>query len=193
MRSTGGGFLRITRSQLGTAGRVLGAVGLGLSPYLGQVVEPLEGLLNLFPTLPFDTRTLGIPLFAFVMGVVAFVAPKLESNPQDLKRGLYVAAGCLVAFVVVNISTVVHRPVAGGEETVSVLVGFTRPDSCIDCKPEMPDAKCLEYTTLNPSRIWSCWSTFQINASLTLLILAYLGLTASTGFVIGVAGRGSHP
>jgi hypothetical protein len=38
------------------------------------------------------------------------------------------------------------------------LVGFSRPDTCQECDPEMPDLECLEYTTLDQTTIQSCWS-----------------------------------
>lgn len=176
-------------SKRGTVGRAIGATALGLSPYLGHVFEPLEALLSLFPTLPFDTQLLGIPLSAFVMGTTSFVVPKLVASERLLRIGVIGAIICLLLFVTVHIATVVHRPIAGGEQTASVLVGFTRPETCRDCTPTMSDVECLEYTTLNPSRIQSCWGQGRIKLSLAVLVLSYLGLAFFVGLVIGIVGR----
>lgn len=174
------------------------SVAVGLAPLLGSVEVPgFSALLQLFPTLPWDTRKTIIPLAAFAMGVTAAVVQFRASDRLSDKRlrTLFnrTVAAIVVAFLVLVIShTLLVRQirVPAVESEVPVLIGFYRPQSCSACPASMSDSACIvDRVSLNPTAIESCWGDLNIRSGFLLLALSYLGLMVSFGSLMGYLMR----
>ncbi len=169
------------------------SVAVGLAPFLGLAGVPgFRSLLSLFPTAPFDTHQTLIPLSAFLMGVVAvgvqFYArrrPEWASLGTAFKKLAIVILAALLLLLVLHVLTV-HQIMVGAGESVSVLLGFTRPATCQECDTSMSNPECLGHTTLDPGRILSCWSELQIRISFLAMALAYLVLVGTFGALVGI-------
>lgn len=172
------------------------SVSIGLAPFLGTVGVPgFHSLLSLFPELPFDTTKTVIPLAAFLMGIVAVGVQFYASNRPEwsrlgivFKRVMLLIAGALLILLIVHVMSVEQVQVETPEssESISVLLGVSRPETCKECEPAMSNRECLEYTTLSPARILSCWSEPQIRLTFLALALAYLVLMSAFGALVGV-------
>jgi hypothetical protein len=169
-------------------------VPLGLAPFLGNLDVPgFSPLLSLFPELPFNTQTIVIPISSFVMGVMAVIVQFFSEDKHSKKtvRNKFYRSVILMAFfgiclVSLHTITVVQKPLQGSDRSVSVMVGFSRPETCKECTQEMSNVECLTKTSLDPSRILTCWIERQIQISFLLLFLSYLVVTGCFGWMIGL-------
>lgn len=165
-------------------------VGLGLAPYLGQFDIPFfSPLLSLIPE---SVQNILLPLSAALMGTVAVVvqwyAGEKLSNTwlrKFFSRTLLLTAITFVALTLVHSYFVVTVPIQGGEESVSFLVGFSRPNKP-PCNEEMSDSECIKHITLDSSKVDSYWGDRQVRFAKLLLIFSYLLFTGSFGTLIGL-------
>ena len=96
-----------------------------------------------------------------------------------------VAIGAFIILIVIHTFVVVTIPILGGKESVSFVVGFTRPNKP-PCSAEISDAACLKLLTLDTSEIESFWGDKQIRLAKGLLIITYLLFTGAFGAIIGL-------
>lgn len=163
---------------------------MGLAPYLGILRVPLfSPLLNLIPGSIQDTA---IPLSAALMGMVAVVVQWYGGEHITHKwlrklfgRTLLVSMITFLALIVIHTSVVVVVPILGGEDEVTVVVGFTRPIKP-PCTVGVSDLECIERITLDPSAIESFWGDRQVRLARLALVLSYLIFTSSFGALIGL-------
>lgn len=174
------------------------SVALGLAPLLGFVKVPgFAALLDLFPTIPWDTRKTIIPLSAFAMGVTAVViqfraADKITDYRLKavFNRTLLGIILTFVALVVSHTLLVRQIRVPAADDEVAVLVGFYRPQTCVQCTPAMSDSACIvDHLSFNPTAIESCWGDVNIRLGFLVLGLSYLSLMATFGSLIGYLMR----
>lgn len=167
---------------------------IGLLPFLGLINVPgFNALLSLFPSAPIDMRTTIIPLSSFLMGVVAVVLQfnALETLTDKKLRGyfrntLWIMGLAFVALLVLHTLTVEKKVLDGGRNSVSILLGFSRPPppEC-ECEKVISNSQCLDQISLDPSEIRSCWGDRQINFTNLALSGTYLALTGGFGALIG--------
>ena len=165
-------------------------VGIGLAPYLGLLDLPLfKPLLALIPE---SIQNTVIPLSSALMGTAAVVTEFYGGEYVSrarlrrlFKRTLFVAIGAFIILIVIHTFVVVTIPILGGKESVSFVVGFTRPNKP-PCSAEISDAACLKLLTLDTSEIESFWGDKQIRLAKGLLIITYLLFTGSFGAIIGL-------
>jgi uncharacterized membrane protein len=165
-------------------------VGLGLAPYLGAFDLPFfKPLLGLIPELIQNTA---IPLSSALMGIVAvvteFYGGERLTRPmlrKLFKKTLLIAALAFIILIIVHTWIVVTVPILGGKESVSYVVGFSRPMRP-PCTVDVSDAECIKYLTLDTSVIESFWGDRQIRVAKGLLILSYLSFTSAFGTIIGL-------
>ena len=166
---------------------------LGLAPLLGTARVPgFTALLTLFPRWPFDMAKPIIPIAAFLMGTLAAIIQfyatekiRRSSIRRWAKKTIAVIFLGLLTLLVVyifSVETVTYQ----GTKSVSVLVGFYRPDACPDCTPQMSNAECLEHTTLKPAKIKSCWGDKNLNIAYLTLSLLYLTVMGGFGVLVGL-------
>jgi hypothetical protein len=170
------------------------SVAAGLAPLLGTLRVPgFEALLNLFPTLPWNTQKSVIPLAAFAMGVTAVVIQLRTADSvtaarlKKLFRRTLVAI--IVCFAILSIGhTMLVRQVripAVNDET-AVLVGFFRPAACTPCSASMSDSECIsKHLSFSPERIQSCWGDANLRVAFLLMLFAYVSLMCGFGSLVG--------
>lgn len=165
-------------------------VGLGLAPYLGLMDLPLfKPLLALIPE---SIQNTVIPLSSALMGTAAVVTEFYGGEyvtrarlRKLFKRTLLIAIAAFIILIIIHTFVVVTIPILGGKESVSFVVGFTRPDKS-PCSAEISDAACVKLLTLDTSEIESFWGDKQIRLAKGLLIVIYLLFTGSFGAIIGL-------
>lgn len=172
------------------------SVVLGLLPLLGTVGVPgFTSLLSMFPQLPFDTTGSVIPIASFLMGAIAAAIQFYSADGVSkarirrmMTRTIAVTGAALLLLLVVHTFSVEHKRVRSFEETttVSVLLGFSRSPDCQECRSSMSNVECLDYTTLNPGRIRSCWGDRNINVAFILLAVLYLTVMGGFGVMVGL-------
>ena len=165
-------------------------VGIGLAPYLGLLNVPLfKPLLALIPE---SIQNTVIPLSSALMGTAAVVTEFYGGEyisrarlRRLFKRTLLIAIVAFIILIVIHTFVVVTIPILGGKESVSFVVGFTRPNKP-PCSAEISDAACLKLLTLDTSEIESFWGDKQIRFAKGLLIITYLLFTGAFGAIIGL-------
>lgn len=165
-------------------------VAVGLSPYLGLLHVPFfVPLLNLIPE---SIQTSVIPLSAALMGTVAAVVQWFEHEGINqvllrrfFKRILFTITTSFVVLLVVHTMVVVSVPILGGRDSVTFIVGFTRPDKP-PCTVDVSDSDCIKRITLDTSAIESFWGDRAVRLATLSLSLAYLAFTGSFGALIGL-------
>lgn len=164
-------------------------VAIGLAPYLGEINVPLfRPLLSLIPE---SLRNVVLPLSAALMGVIA-VAVQWYGSDRLSRRSLRVAfrnaiLSTILAFislVVVYIFGVSTVPILAGQDSVSFVVGFQRPDggSC----EGLSDSECIKRLSFDESAIESYWGDRQVRFSKLALTLTYLLFTSCFGVLVGL-------
>lgn len=179
------------------------SVVVGLLPFLGTVGVPgFAALLGMFPELPFDTARSVVPIAAFLMGTIAasiqFYSTETLSPARmrrAMARTITTTVASLVLLLVVHTFTVERKRItnAQGATSVSILLGFSRLADCQECTPRMSNTECLDYTTLNPVRIRSCWGDRSVNLAFVLLSLLYLSVMGGFGVMVGLGILKSKP
>ncbi len=87
--------------------------------------------------------------------------------------------------MVVHTFVVVQIPILGGEDTITFLVGFSRPYED-PCTVEVSDSECIKLLTFDLSGIESFWSDRRIRVAKLSLLFSYLAFTGSFGALVGV-------
>jgi hypothetical protein len=163
---------------------------IGLAPYLGRVRVP--GFTPLLSLIPNSIQDVAIPISAAVMGVVAVVVQWWGYNQPTrawrvawFKRTVFLFVMGAVVLTTVRIFVVVRVPFRGGKDSETFIVGFVRPVKP-PCTEEISDAECIKYLTFDQSRIASFWGDRQVRLAELSLILTYVALTSSFGFLVGL-------
>ncbi|HEX8117969.1 MAG TPA: hypothetical protein VF521_11915 [Pyrinomonadaceae bacterium] len=164
-------------------------IGVGLAPYLGVLEVP--GFKSLLTFLPNSMRDTLIPLSAALMGMLAVVIQWYGGERISRKwlrklfaRTLLTAILTFVVLIVVRELVVRDIPIRDGK-TLSVVVGFIRPDSA-PCPRGMSDRDCLLRVTLNPAAIDEFWGERQVALARLSLIFPYLLFTGAFGMLVGL-------
>jgi len=165
-------------------------VSVGLAPYLGLFRVPFfVPLLNLIPE---SIQNTAIPLSAALMGTVAVVVQWFARDRmsrvllrKSFKRTLFIIGMSFIVLLILHTMVVVSVPILGGQDSVSFIVGFTRPQKP-PCPAEVSDSDCIKRITLDPSAIESFWGDRAVRLATLSLILAYLAFTGSFGSLIGL-------
>jgi hypothetical protein len=165
-------------------------IGVGLAPYLGLFKVPF--FAPLLDIIPDPIRNMVIPLSAALMGMVAVVVQWYGGEYLTRKRlrtvfgrTLLIAVLTFVVLIIIHTAVVVTVPILGGEDSVSFIVGFTRPLKP-PCTSEVSDAECIERVTFDTKAIESFWGDRQIRLARLALMLSYLLFTSSFGALIGL-------
>jgi hypothetical protein len=165
------------------------SVGVGLAPVLGTVGVPL--FTPLLTLIPLQIRSEAITLSTAAMGLIA-ITIQWSSHRAPGKRILekrfrVVLATTLVTFIILFlVSNFLVVPVhyLTGQKKVSFLKGFSRPipDPCAG----LSDEACIQQKlTFNIADVDGYWGDGQIALSRCAFLLAYVGLLAQFGVLIG--------
>jgi hypothetical protein len=165
-------------------------IGVGLAPYLGKLRIPFFApLLSLIPDSLQDTI---IPLSAALMGIIAVVTQWYGGERNSRKwfqkvftRTLVALLLTFVALTVIHSLTVVRVPILGGKDTVSFLVGFTRPMKP-PCTEDTSDSECIKRLTFDTTKIESFWGDRQVRIAKLALIFPYLSFMTEFGLLVGL-------
>lgn len=165
-------------------------VSVGLSPYLGLLNVPLfRPLLDLIPLTLQNTL---IPLSSALMGLIAVAVQWQFGEKLGRKRlnALFVRSFifCIVTFfalTIVHTFFVVNIPIKAGTQSVSVLVGYSRP-LAEPCMAGISDEACIELLSFDPAEISSFWGDRQIRIAKLLLFGSYLSFTSAFAILIGL-------
>lgn len=165
-------------------------VAVGMSPYLGVLNIPFfRPLLDLIPV---TLQNILIPLSSASMGIIAAVVQWYTGSTFTRKRLNSLFVKCLTvcflsffALMIIHTIFVVSIPIKAGKETVSFLVGYSRPVE-EPCPSSVSDGACIELLSFNPSEISSFWGDKQIRVARLLLFGSYLFFTCSFGSIIGL-------
>lgn len=165
-------------------------ISIGLAPYLGLLRVPLFApLLNLIPDSIQNTI---IPLSAAFMGTLAVAVQWYASEnivrssfKKLFKRTLLITATAFILLLVLHTFVVVSVPILGGQDSITFVVGFTRPYKP-PCTSEVSDSECIKRITLDPTAVASFWGDRQVRLATVSLMLSYLAFTGSFGALIGV-------
>ena len=164
-------------------------VSVGLAPFLGKVDIPgFDALASLIPdTLQATT----FPISAFVMGSLAvwiqWKARERFTHPwlrRTFRKTLWVLVACGLMFLVIQSVVVVRIRVPAVSDTVSFLVGFSRPSS--DNCASVSASTCILRLSFNPARIADHWGDRQLQIAGLSLLFSYLLTTGSFGVMIGL-------
>jgi hypothetical protein len=166
------------------------SVAVGLAPFLGKINVPLfDSLLSIIPE---SIQNTVLPLSAFLMGVVAvtiqwYAEEKISRNKirNWYKRTLVFMLLTLLLFITVHSFVVVSVPIKGGKDSVSFLVGFSRPYEQ-PCMEDVSDKECIKLLTFDAAKIESFWGDRNVQAAKICLIFTYVSLTATFGALVGL-------
>jgi hypothetical protein len=164
-------------------------VAVGLAPFLGRMDIP--GFTSLFNVLPFNDRDQIYPLSGFVCAVTAVSYQYWAQGKQPDHRRLFMRAlvftiACFLGFLALRTLFVVDVPLDGNHEFIPVLVSAGRVATC-GCPPAMSDVQCVQNISIDVAEIASCWGDGPLRLIRLGLILAYLGLIAAFGLLVGAA------
>src|SRR2546423_1526716 len=165
-------------------------VAVGLAPYLGLLDVP--GFKALLTLIPDETQDRIIPLSASVMGVVAIVVQWYgwdkvteEWLRKRFLRTLILLLLTLCAFIVIQRLVVLKVPIEGGEDYLSILVGFERRPHP-RCPLEISTLACVRGNSADPAFIASLYSDTQLNLADLSLTFSYLSVTGLFGVLVGL-------
>jgi hypothetical protein len=165
-------------------------ISIGLAPYLGLLRVPLFApLLNLIPDSIQNTI---IPLSAAFMGTLA-VAIQWYANENIVRSSfrrlfritMWVVVASFILLLVLHTFVVVSVPILGGQDSITFVVGFNRPQKP-PCTSEVSDSECIKRITLDPSAVASFWGDRQVRLASISLMFSYLAFTGSFGALIGL-------
>lgn len=164
-------------------------VVVGLAPFLGRMDVP--GFTSLFNVLPFNDREQIYPLSGFVCAVtaVAYQYWAQGTRPDHRKmfaRALIFTIACFLGFLALRTLFVVDVPIDGNGQFIPVLVSGGRVASC-GCPATMSDVQCVQNVSIDVAEIASCWGDGPLRTIRLALIVAYLGLIAAFGLLVGAA------
>jgi len=165
-------------------------MAIGLSPYIGILNVPVfRPLLELIPLTLQNTL---IPLSSALMGVVATVIQWHAEEHYSKKyfnrlflRSVLICFFALFALIIVHTLCVVTIPIKSGRESVSFLVGFSRP-TVEPCTLDVSDEACIERLSFDPAEISSFWQDRQLRITRLFLFSAYLFFTGSFAIIVGL-------
>lgn len=164
-------------------------VVVGLAPFLGRMDVP--GFTSLFNVLPFNDRGQIYPLSGFACAVTAVAYQYWAQGEQPDHRRMFMRAlvftvMCFVVFLALRMLFVVDVPINGNQDFIPVLVSPVRVATC-GCPPAMSDVQCVQNISIDVAEIASCWGDGLLRVIRLGLILAYLGLIAAFGMLVGAA------
>jgi hypothetical protein len=168
---------------------------VGLAPWLGTFRVPL--FTPLLDILPIEIQEFAIPLASFacalVAAVVQFYSDTVDSRARlrrPFLRTLALAAALLLAFVALHVLGVATVRVAGEQRNISMIVGVTgaRTATCPCSSPS--NTVCIgRELPKEPGITELCWSSGDIRVTKLLLVVLYIGLFATFGWLIGYLVR----
>jgi len=166
------------------------SVAIGLAPYLGALDVPLfVPVIRLFPETLKDAA---LPLSAALMGIVAVVVQWYGSEGLSRARmkrlfwrAMMATLVALAAVFVVHTLVVVSVPIEGGQESVTFLVGFSRPVR-EPCGAEVSDSECIRLLTFDQTRIEAFWGDRQMRLARLAALGSYLLFTGFFASLVGL-------
>jgi hypothetical protein len=166
-------------------------VGVGLAPFLGKVkVKGFAPLLELFP---FQLREgVLIPLSTFLMGLIAagvqFNAGERVAA-RRIRRQFHAGLGamCLGLFLFTGLYfEFVRFPSFGGHSVAVIVSDHRNPAPGCGCPQGSEDEACIQFLSLEPEAIKSCWGGPSLRHRELVLSLSYLFLTGGFATLIGL-------
>jgi hypothetical protein len=112
----------------------------------------------------------------------------LDDTCPLLKVFIRTPVALLLTFVVLTIIhsiTVVRVPILGGKDTISFLVGFTRPIRH-PCTEDISASECIKHLTFDNTKIESFGGDQQVGLAKLALIFPYLSFMTEFGMLVGL-------
>lgn len=166
------------------------SVGVGLAPLLGATeIELFAPLLGIIPEYQ---RTVLLTLSTFLVSIVAVFVQfyAREKIPRERLRRWFLRLGggllvSTIVFYVLHALFTVEVPLHGGEDSVTLLIAWSRAAEC-PCATTTTDILCIKEMSIAKEMIDQCWGRRAVIVAGLVIGLPYLALMAGIGALIGL-------